>query len=637
MPAEEASDEQVLQQVLSLLSDVDALQALPNGRGAAPAVQLRGNLATVKSQLETAIQTSTPLPPRLRVEVRADLQAVRHAIAKLNRTQSKFRIHHNSKQSGPHLSASTIDKGKTSKSSANASGGDGTEPQQGEGERKIRGRIGFIAAARERRRVRSALNGAARCSSRLTARSNTDLSAATFGDDNDDTKLDAKGAVTQQQQNKKKKKKDKENERKGKPVATTTVKFPAPATKTPGNSGVTGSTKRRPRPEEQFRMPTAVAVDVEDCERYGNDDNEDGGDEGHKRRVSYYSRKQKNDDDHVDDDATVAKLCDDMAWEDEDDESDSLSSWLLTASSSDTAVLHGDHRRRKVTERADASENGRGGLMPHCADCSAPSSANGGGSDDNWWRWEAALSAQADYEKALQMEQHEAELPRALQLYEAASRAGHVRATVKLALNLEHQQSGSVRSAVIAAGGSRSAGELYGEAAAAGHPDGQYHLARCHARGKCGVRRDLYAAAELYMQAACAGHVDAMLALGACFAAGTGVDTSPHLAVALYRNAARRGDPRALFRLAACYDAGEGVRRDPRRAARLYTRAADAGLPEARRALALSSVNLSPTTTATSTCTSTSSKSVGSSALPAVPPSPPLLGTPAARGRAAVS
>ena len=86
------------------------------------------------------------------------------------------------------------------------------------------------------------------------------------------------------------------------------------------------------------------------------------------------------------------------------------------------------------------------------------------------------------------------------------------------------------------------AAELYENASKKGHVEATFNLALCYRKGE-GVRQNLKKAAELFQRASDMGHADAAFNLGVCYDNGTGVEEDRDKAVELFRLAARRGNP----------------------------------------------------------------------------------------------
>ena len=210
---------------------------------------------------------------------------------------------------------------------------------------------------------------------------------------------------------------------------------------------------------------------------------------------------------------------------------------------------------------------------------------------------------------------------RALELFEKAGAAGHVRAEIN-AGTFYFRGRGTAKDLVKARG-------WLEKAAAQNDPYALYALGRAMEEGDGAALADPVRAADLYKRAAQQGHTLAALRYGLALVEGNGVRkdlvaAQPWLiyadknglpeaslamgdlaastasqrdkagsakvlqtAITWYDGAAQAGVASAQFKLATAYLAGTGVARDVPQALRWYTRAATQGLPVAQHALAL--------------------------------------------------
>lgn len=210
---------------------------------------------------------------------------------------------------------------------------------------------------------------------------------------------------------------------------------------------------------------------------------------------------------------------------------------------------------------------------------------------------------------------------RALELFEKAASAGHVRAQINLGI-LYMRGLGLPRDLV-------NARAWLEKAAATGDPQAIYTLGRAMDESSEQVAPDPVRAVDLYRRAAEKGHVLAAMRYGLALSEGVGIKRDiaaaqrwlvqardngvPEAALALgdmaartpasrdkaanertvqaaiswYEVAAHAGVPSAQFKLANAYFAGVGIARDPVQAQLWYARAAQQGLPQAQHALGL--------------------------------------------------
>jgi TPR repeat protein len=210
---------------------------------------------------------------------------------------------------------------------------------------------------------------------------------------------------------------------------------------------------------------------------------------------------------------------------------------------------------------------------------------------------------------------------RAVELFEKAAAAGHVRAQINLGILymrgqgvpadliqarawLEKAAAGGDPQALYTLGRalSESAGQavadpvraadLYRRAAEKGHARAGLRYGLALSEGN-GVKRDPVAAQRWLMQAQESGIPEAALAMGDMAArtpASRDKATNEKIvqsALSWYQGAANAGVPSAQFKLANAYFAGVGVPRDPAQALLWYSRAAQQGLPQAQHALGI--------------------------------------------------
>ena len=113
-------------------------------------------------------------------------------------------------------------------------------------------------------------------------------------------------------------------------------------------------------------------------------------------------------------------------------------------------------------------------------------------------------------------------------------------------------------------------------AAAQGHPEAQFELARMYETGQ-GVPRDLTEALKLYAKAAEQDHTVAQYNLGVLYNNGQGVARDDKAAAKWYRQAAQKNYPDAQNNLGWLYEKGQGVPQDYAEAAKWYAKAAEQG------------------------------------------------------------
>jgi hypothetical protein len=210
---------------------------------------------------------------------------------------------------------------------------------------------------------------------------------------------------------------------------------------------------------------------------------------------------------------------------------------------------------------------------------------------------------------------------RALELFEKAGAAGHVRAATNAGMFYFYGR-GTAKDLVRARG-------WLEKAAAQNDPYALYALGRAMDETQGMATADPVRAADLYKRAALQGHTQAALRYGLALAEGNGVRkdlvaAQPWLiyadqnglpegalamgdlaasttnlrdkagairilqtAIVWYETAARAGVASAQFKLGTAYLGGAGVARDPQQAQQWYLRAATQGMPMAQHALAL--------------------------------------------------
>jgi uncharacterized protein len=210
---------------------------------------------------------------------------------------------------------------------------------------------------------------------------------------------------------------------------------------------------------------------------------------------------------------------------------------------------------------------------------------------------------------------------RAVELFEKAAAAGHVRAQINLGILYMRGQ--GVPADLI------QARAWLEKAAAGGDPQALYTLGRALSESMGQAVADPVRAADLYRRAAEKGHARAGLRYGLALSEGNGVKRDPiaaqrwlmqaqesgipeaalamgdmaartpatrdkatnekivQSALSWYQGAANAGVPSAQFKLANAYFAGVGVPRDPAQALLWYSRAAQQGLPQAQHALGI--------------------------------------------------
>jgi uncharacterized protein len=210
---------------------------------------------------------------------------------------------------------------------------------------------------------------------------------------------------------------------------------------------------------------------------------------------------------------------------------------------------------------------------------------------------------------------------RAVELFEKAAVAGHVRAQINLGILYMRGQ--GMPADLI------QARAWLEKAAASGDPQALYTLGRALSESAGQAVADPVRAADLYRRAAEKGNALAGLRYGLALSEGNGVKRDPvaaqrwliqaqeggipeaalamgdlaartpatrdkaanekivQSALSWYQGAANAGVPSAQFKLANAYFAGVGVPRDPAQALSWYTRAAQQGLPQAQHAVGI--------------------------------------------------
>jgi TPR repeat protein len=237
----------------------------------------------------------------------------------------------------------------------------------------------------------------------------------------------------------------------------------------------------------------------------------------------------------------------------------------------------------------------------------------------------AAGSAEGAHRLALLYAQGADGIPhddaRALELFEKAAAAGHLRAEINAGMLYLYGR-GTAKDVM-------KARAWLEKAAARNDPYALYALGRAMEQSQGAALADPVRAADLYKRAALQGHTFAALRYGLALAEGNGVRKDlvaaqpwllyaekygvPEASLAMgdlaastanlrdkagaikilqtattwYLTAANAGVAAAQFKLATAYLAGVGVARDPQQALQWYTRAATQGMPVAQHALAL--------------------------------------------------
>jgi len=127
--------------------------------------------------------------------------------------------------------------------------------------------------------------------------------------------------------------------------------------------------------------------------------------------------------------------------------------------------------------------------------------------------------------------------------------------------------------------------ELFEKAAAAGHVRAQINLGILYMRGQ-GVPADLVQARAWLEKAAVGGDPQALYTLGRALSESAGQAVAdPVRAADLYRRAAEKGNALAGLRYGLALSEGNGVKRDPAAAQRWLMQAQESGIPEAALAL----------------------------------------------------
>jgi len=130
------------------------------------------------------------------------------------------------------------------------------------------------------------------------------------------------------------------------------------------------------------------------------------------------------------------------------------------------------------------------------------------------------------------------------------------------------------------------------EAAEAGLPAAQFHLARLYESGE-GVRKDETEARRWTEQAARGGDAKAMHNLALYYFEGVGGMKDTSAAAIWFRRAAEKGVTDSQYNLGRLYEEGYGVTQDPKTAYRWYLAAAQSGDAEAQAAAARMRAQLS--------------------------------------------
>ena len=127
--------------------------------------------------------------------------------------------------------------------------------------------------------------------------------------------------------------------------------------------------------------------------------------------------------------------------------------------------------------------------------------------------------------------------------------------------------------------------ELFEKAAAAGHVRAQINLGILYMRGQ-GVPADLIQARAWLEKAAASGDPQALYTLGRALSESAGQAVAdPVRAADLYRRAAEKGNALAGLRYGLALSEGNGVKRDPVAAQRWLIQAQESGIPEAALAM----------------------------------------------------
>lgn len=152
--------------------------------------------------------------------------------------------------------------------------------------------------------------------------------------------------------------------------------------------------------------------------------------------------------------------------------------------------------------------------------------------------------------------------------------------------------------AMIRLGGIYEAGELgaranpklavsmFQKAQEAGHPLGDFHMARCYDSG-ISVSPDALLATRLYRKAGTARVVAAQLAMAKRYEEGVGVEADSIAAFGWLTWASQSGSSEAMVLLGQRYESGDSVAADLNAAGQLYSKAAQLGDPAGRYHLAL--------------------------------------------------
>lgn len=130
------------------------------------------------------------------------------------------------------------------------------------------------------------------------------------------------------------------------------------------------------------------------------------------------------------------------------------------------------------------------------------------------------------------------------------------------------------------------------EAAEAGLPAAQFHLARLYESGE-GVRKNETEARRWTEQAARGGDAKAMHNLALYYFEGVGGAKDSPAAAVWFRRAAEKGVTDSQYNLGRLYEEGYGVTKDPKVALRWYSAAAQSGDAEAQAAAARVKTQLS--------------------------------------------
>lgn len=176
-----------------------------------------------------------------------------------------------------------------------------------------------------------------------------------------------------------------------------------------------------------------------------------------------------------------------------------------------------------------------------------------------------------------------AEPVQALNLYKQAMAAGELSATVRLGTVYENGELGIKENPKLAF-------SYYQKAAAAGHPLGDFNLARFYDAG-IEVSANEIQATRLYRKSALAGVTFANPVMARRYFEGKGLEADPIAAIGWLVRGAEKGSPEAMVLLGERYELGDTLPQNLNRAGELFSQAAKLGDPAGTFKLAMMYLN----------------------------------------------